>query len=151
MNAIRPNFQGVLITQEPNKLFDECHKIKSPGIIVWNLIRLAYEVFKQKYGFHVFDIFDCPTGVSLLLFSQLCVFHQKKVSIIQSDSISISTIWQEQRPKEAQQFSTTEEGFLGKAWTGNANQPICVSGNSALTILGRTSKTSTYWVAFIAL
>ena len=27
---------GVLITQEPNELLDECHKTKLPGVIGWN-------------------------------------------------------------------------------------------------------------------
>ena len=29
---------GVLITQEPKELLDECHKIKLSGVISWNLI-----------------------------------------------------------------------------------------------------------------
>ena len=41
---------GVLITQEPNELLDTCHKTKLPGMVGWNLIKLAYEVFIQKYG-----------------------------------------------------------------------------------------------------
>ena len=36
---------GVLITQEPNELLDECHKTKLPHTIGWNLIQLAYQVF----------------------------------------------------------------------------------------------------------
>ena len=32
---------GVLITQEPSELLDACHKTKLPGIIGWNLIKLA--------------------------------------------------------------------------------------------------------------
>ena len=38
----------VLITQEPSELLDTCHKTKLPGVIGWNLIKLAYEVFVQK-------------------------------------------------------------------------------------------------------
>ena len=41
---------GVLITQEPNELLDTCHKTKLPGVVGWNLIKLAYEVFIQKHG-----------------------------------------------------------------------------------------------------
>ena len=43
-----PKF-GALVPQEPNEPLDKCHKTKLPGIISWNLIKLAYEVFKQKY------------------------------------------------------------------------------------------------------
>ena len=32
---------GVLITQEPNELLDECHKTKLPGVIGWNIINWA--------------------------------------------------------------------------------------------------------------
>ena len=39
---------GVLITQEPNELLDKCCKTKLPGVIGWNLIKLACQVFVQK-------------------------------------------------------------------------------------------------------
>ena len=41
---------GVLITQEPNELLDTCHKTKLPGVVDWNLIKLAYKVFVKNYG-----------------------------------------------------------------------------------------------------
>ena len=44
VGIVVPNV-GVLITQEPNELLDQHHKTKLPGIISWNLIKLAYEVF----------------------------------------------------------------------------------------------------------
>ena len=42
--------------------------------------------------------------------------------------------------KKAQNFNINEDELLGKVLIGNANQPICLSGNSALTILGRLGK-----------
>ena len=33
---------GVLVTQEPNELLESCHKTKLPGMVGWNLIKLAY-------------------------------------------------------------------------------------------------------------
>ena len=42
--------------------------------------------------------------------------------------------------KKAQNFTINEDELLGKVLIGNANQPICVPGNSALTILGRLGK-----------
>ena len=48
LGIIVPKF-GVLITQEPNKLLDECHKTILSGVIGWNLIKLAYQVFNQKF------------------------------------------------------------------------------------------------------
>ena len=62
---------GVLITQEPSELLETCHKTRLPGIVGWNLIKLAYEVFVKNYGVLCLENFDCPTGVSPLLFSQL--------------------------------------------------------------------------------
>ena len=50
---------GVLITQEPNKHLDTCHKTKLPGVVGWNLIQLAYEVFVQNYGVICLENFDC--------------------------------------------------------------------------------------------
>ena len=42
--------------------------------------------------------------------------------------------------KRAQQFTINEDGLLGKVLIGNANKPICMPGNSALTIPGRLGK-----------
>ena len=39
---------GVLITHAPNELLETCHKTKLPGVVGWNLIKLAYEVFVKK-------------------------------------------------------------------------------------------------------
>ena len=44
--------------------------------------------------------------------------------------------------KKAQNFTINKDGLLGKVLVGNANQPICVPGNSALTILGRVDKST---------
>ena len=95
---------GVLITQEPNELLDTHHKTKLPGMIGWNLIKLACEVFIYKYGVLCLENFDCPTGVSPLLFSQLCVFHHCKVGRLQSDSITLNTNAQQQLSKKNPKF-----------------------------------------------
>ena len=42
--------------------------------------------------------------------------------------------------KKAQTFTINEDGLLGRVLIGNANKPICVPGNSALTIPGRLGK-----------
>ena len=91
---------GVLITQEPNKRLDEHHKTKFPGIINWNLIKYAYQVFIEKFGLLRLENFNCPTGISLLLFSQLCVFHHSKAGGIQLDSVTINMIGQQQLSKK---------------------------------------------------
>ena len=140
LGIVVPNV-GVLITQEPNELFETCHKTKLPGMVGWNLINLAYEVFVKKYGVLCLENFDCPAGVSTLLFSQLCVYHHCKAGGLQSDSVTLNTNGQKQLPKKkAVNFTNNKDGLLGKALVGNVNQPICVPGNSALTIPGRWGK-----------
>ena len=110
-------------------------------MVGWNLIKLACEVFIQKYSNLCLENFDCPTGVSPLLFSQLCVFHHCKAGGLQSDSVTPNTSGQQQLPKiKAQNFTINEDGLLGKVLIGNANLPICVPGNSAMTIPGRLGK-----------
>ena len=64
---------GVLITKEPNKLLDDCHKTKLPGVIGWHLIKLAYQVFINKFRQENLENFNCPTGISPLLFLQ-CMY-----------------------------------------------------------------------------
>ena len=59
---------GVLVTQEPSEILDDCHKIKLPSIIGLNLVKVVYKVFENKYGSQVFKKFDCLTNISLLLF-----------------------------------------------------------------------------------
>ena len=94
---------GVLITQEPNELLDTCHKTKLPGMVGWNLIKLVYEVFVKKYGVLCLENF-CPTWVSPLLFSQLCVHHHSKAGGLQSDSVTLNTNGQQQLSKKSQKF-----------------------------------------------
>ena len=69
---------GVLVTKEPNELLETCHKTKLSGMVGWNLIKLAYEVFMKNNGVLCLENFDCPAGVSPLLFSQLCVYYHCK-------------------------------------------------------------------------
>ena len=90
---------GVLITQEPNELLETHHKIKLPGVVGWNLIKLAYEVLVKDYGVLCLESFDCPTGISRLLFSQFCVYYHCKAGALQSDSVTLNRNGQQQRPK----------------------------------------------------
>ena len=108
---------GVLITQEPNELLETCHKTILPGMVGWNLIKLAYEVFVKNYGVLCLDNFDCPTGESPLLFSQLCVYHHCKAGGLYSDSVTLNIDGQQQLPKRKAQNSTiNKDGLLGKVW-----------------------------------
>ena len=68
----------ILITQEPNKLLDECHKTKLPGVIGWHLIKLVYWVYGQKYELGSLEHFDCPTGISHCYFHSFVYFTTTK-------------------------------------------------------------------------
>ena len=63
-----------LITQNPNKVLDPDHRTRLPGIVGWNLVKLAYQEFLKIYNIDVFEDFECPDGVNPLLFSQLCIY-----------------------------------------------------------------------------
>ena len=67
-----PKF-GFLVVKDPSDLVQTKKKTKLPGIIGWNLIKLAYQEFIKKYPVEVFNSFQCPQNVDQLLFSQLCV------------------------------------------------------------------------------
>ena len=109
-------------------------------MVGWNLIKLAYEVFVKNYGVLCLENFDCPTGVSPLLFSQLCVYYHCKAGGLQSDSVTLNINRQQQLPKKAKNFTINKDALLGKVLVGNTTQPIHVPGNSALTIPGRLGK-----------
>ena len=132
---------GFLSPKSPMNFWRHAIKLKLPGMVGWNLIKLAYEVFVKNYGVLCLENFDCPTGVSPLLFSQLCVYYHCKAGGLQSDSVTLNINGQQQLPKrKAQNFTINEDGLLGMVLVGNATQPICMPGNSALTILGRLGK-----------
>ena len=89
---------GVLITKEPNELLESHHKTKLPGMVGWNLIKVAYEVFVKNYGVLCLENFDCPTGVSPLLL--LCVYYHCKAGGPQSDSVTLNINGQQKLPKK---------------------------------------------------
>ena len=78
-------------------------------------------------------------GKSIVV-SQLCIFHHCKAGGFQLASVTLNTNGQQQLSKKAQKFTIKVDGLLDKVLIGNTNKPICVPGNSALTILGRLGK-----------
>ena len=70
---------GFLVVKDPSDLLQTKKKTKLPGIISWNLIKLAYQEFVRKYPVEVFNSFQCPQNVDPLLFSQLCVYYYTDV------------------------------------------------------------------------
>ena len=64
-----------LVVKDPSALLKTKKKTKLPGIIRWNLVKLAFQEFVQKYLVAVFNSFQCPQDIDPLLFSQLCVYY----------------------------------------------------------------------------
>ena len=124
---------GFLITQNPNKALDPDHKTRLPRIVGWNLVKLAYQEFLKKYNINVFEDFECPDAVNPLLFSQLCIYYyadgnkkkNKKGNIID---------------KKHQTFVSSEDEPAGTVTIGINSEPICVPGNSTITVPGKLSK-----------
>ena len=94
----------------------------------------------KSNGVLCLETFDCPTVVCPLLFSQLCVsITAKQVDFIWK-VLPLTPMDRSIYPKKTQNFTINEDGPLGKVLIGNANEPICVPGNSVLAILGRLGK-----------
>ena len=64
---------GFLITQNPNEVLDPEHEARLPTIVVWNLVKLGYQVFLIKYNINVFRILKAQMELILCCFLR-CVF-----------------------------------------------------------------------------
>ena len=54
-------------------------KTKLPVIISWNLAKLAYQEFGNKYSARIFNNFQFPPVIDSILFLQLCIHHCMEV------------------------------------------------------------------------
>ena len=141
---------GFPILEEPNQVLDKKHQTKLPGIIGWNLIWLTYKVFVDKYGEGKFNSLECLAGVNPLLFSQLCLYYYAEISreqdygvwsvYHQTDKDDISPKNQLTWLKKVQPSFIKKHRLIGQVTIGTKQQPICIPGNSTITILGCTNK-----------
>ena len=60
-------------------VLDPEHKTRTPGIVGWNLVKLAYQEFPKKYNIDEFEDFECLDGINPLLFSHLCIYYYADV------------------------------------------------------------------------
>ena len=66
---------GFLVVEDPNDPLQIKKKAKLPGIIGWNLIKLAYQEFINKYPVKVFNIFQCPQNIGpIVILPAVCLF-----------------------------------------------------------------------------
>ena len=107
-------------------------------------------MFIEKYGTSGFDSFVCPKGVNPLLFFQLCVYHPSNTSKSSALGVLTQTVSQQQEqiepPKTNDLYKTDQENFDDttrhhrKVTIGSRKNPICIPGNSVITVLGHTTK-----------
>ena len=140
---------GVLIIDDPSQVLDKKHQTKLPGIVGWNLIWLSYNAFVEQYGASGFDSFICLEGVNPLLFSQLCVFHHSSTdnsNVLGVSSNPVSQTEQISSPKPDDLLKKNQQNFdnvtrhITQVTIGSKNNPICIPGNSIITVLGHTTK-----------
>ena len=140
-----------LITQNPNKVLDPDHRTRFPGILRWNLVKLAYQEFLKKHNIDAFQDFECLDRVNPLLFSQLCIYYYADVvpavvnEICDEDGlVYIEEVTKNKKgniiDKKHQTFVSGEDEPAGTVTIGINKQPICMPGNSMITVLGKLSK-----------
>ena len=102
----------------------------------------------NKYGEENINSFQCLVGVNPLLFSQLCIImlRSQKIMIMECDLFSTRQIkricphknqltWL----KKVQPSFIRKDGLIGQVTIGDKQQPICIPGNSTITIMGCTN------------
>ena len=140
-----------LITQNPNKVLDPDHRTRLPRIVGWNLVKLAYQEFLKKYNIDVFEDFKYPDGVNPLLFSQLSIYYYADVvpAVVNEICDEDGLVYTEEVTKnkkgniidkKKQNFVSGEDKPAGTVTIGMNNQPICVPGNSTITVPGKLSE-----------
>ena len=93
----------------------------------------------------------CPEGVNPLLFSQLCTYHHSNVwktntlgatSEVMSQTVKVnkSPKTDDLSKKKDQLYFRRKNGTIGQVTVGSKQNPVCIPGNSALTVLGQTNK-----------
>ena len=141
---------GSLVVKDPSDLLQTKKKTKLPGIVIWNLIQLAYQEFVKIHPVEVFSSFQCPQNIDPLLFFQLCVCYYTDVrpavvyKVIEGDCVyteSIATnLNGEVVHKKHQHFNSLLDGPVGTVQISIDKEPICIPGNARLTVTGKTSK-----------
>ena len=106
----------------------------------------------QKYNIDVFEDFECPDGVNPLVFSQLCIYYyadvvpavvnerQDEDGLVYTEEITRNNKGNSINKKKHQHFISSADRPVGKVTIGTDNQPICVPGNSMITVSGKLSK-----------
>ena len=71
---------GILVKKDKVPLVDsKGRKAKTPALLGSNLIRIAVNEFCETFGEECLRLFECPTGISHLWFSTLCLYYYTHV------------------------------------------------------------------------
>ena len=141
---------GFPIIEEPNRVLDKKHQTKPPGIIGWNMIWLMNEVFVDKYGkgnLTPLSVLQELIHSYFLTFVCIIMLRSQKNMIMECSLFTIRLIkmiyplknwltWL----KKVQPSFIRKDGLIGHITIGTNQQPICIPGNSTITILGCTNK-----------
>ena len=105
----------------------------------------------NKYGEESFNSFQCLVGVNPLLFSQLCLYHYAEIS--KDQDYGVQSVYhqpddKDKSPKISADLSKEKgqpscigkDGLIGQVTIGTKQWPICIPGNSTITIPGCNSK-----------
>ena len=139
-----------LITQNPSKVLDPEHKTRLPRKVGWNLVKLVYQEFLKKSNIDVFEDFECPDGVNPLLFSQLCIYYYADIvpAVVNEIQDEDGLVYTEEITKnkegkiidkKCQDFISGADDLVSTVTIGTSNQPICVPGNSTITVPDKLS------------
>ena len=134
---------GFLVTKDPSTHLGRKRKLKTPGVIGCNLLKLACLQVVQKYGIGVFDQDVKPAGISQTLWGSLIMYHHavmKQPVNANDDSEQVGARSSQTFIKSKKKSPLNDEGLLGKVKVGQNYQPICIPGNSSLTVNGIGTK-----------
>ena len=105
----------------------------------------------NKYGEESFNSFQCLVGVNPLLFSQLCLYHYAEIT--KDHDYGVQSVYHQTDKKDvfprkladltkktARPSFIRKDGLIGQVIIGTKQQPICIPGNSTITVPGCTNK-----------
>ena len=136
---------GILVTKDPYKYIEKCKipKHRSPGVIGFNLVKLAYEEVIRTESIEIFENFDKPDKMNPLLFAQLSIYFWSKVRGVHNDSeqpVSTSEIDCEEINEENLEEFDDEIKIVDQVTIGSNHKPICIPANSSKIIYGKNKK-----------
>ena len=124
---------GVLVVKDSARIPNIKRKDRSPILVGWNLIGIAFDQTCAKYGIEIFEQCRCPPNLSPLLFAQMLTYYH--TNVLQKANVKTSGVSAESKKKL--QNGDQDLGKVGRVTVGNSREPICVPAQSMLTVPGK--------------